>query len=271
VPTSHSSGPFIASASVHVSPTDTHVTGATITVTTPNQQARATARSWVVNRFAPAPCNSNILGTIGGNLGVLCVRRDGGPLRQDGQAVDNDQGHAREIFGLDYPFPNQPEVILAGGRSGKVWRQDMRCAPSNKAEFRTCKGISHIRCASQHSIAIAGLNHKLAIYDVRWLKTQPTTVFSDYKNSASLNLGFDVDISNDVLAAANDDGTVYLYSLSSGFRLHSPEVDGLRSKAPIRSLMLDKLLGDTKLSLFIGEGPSIRKYTPGINDLNTEA
>ena len=95
---------------------------------------------------------------------------------------------------------------------------------------------------------------------------RPVVVFDGYRNAAHLKIGLDVLLPPDgpgggVVAAAQDDGTVGLWSLRDGGRLDGGEVDGIRAGGVVRCLMWAVLAGDRHASLFVGEGNWVGKYS----------
>ncbi|KAK0635080.1 hypothetical protein B0T17DRAFT_515246 [Bombardia bombarda] len=100
-----------------------------------------------------------------------------------------------------------------------------------------------------------------------WLQNQQSTpllTFSGYRNDAHLQIGLDILPENGgIVAAAHDDKTVALYSLRDGKRLPSPAVDAISAPGVVKSISFKTLPGDRNASLFVGDGPHIKKYSFG--------
>ncbi|KAL2197231.1 hypothetical protein P885DRAFT_60609 [Corynascus similis CBS 632.67] len=102
----------------------------------------------------------------------------------------------------------------------------------------------------------------------------PLFTFPSYRNAAHIRTGLDVLTEpgyggggGGIVAAAHatdgaeDRGTVTLYSLQDGARIPAGEVDAIRAPGVVQSLMWQTLPGDRHPSLFVGEGPIVRKYS----------
>ena len=118
----------------------------------------------------------------------------------------------------------------------------------------------------------------MAVYDVRYLTTsspqpharntkgnatRPVVLFPGYRNAAHLKIGLEVLLPGSgpgappgggIVAAAQDDGTVGLWSLADGGRLAGGEVDGIRAGGVVRCVAWQTLAGDRHASLFVGGG-----------------
>lgn len=99
--------------------------------------------------------------------------------------------------------------------------------------------------------------------------TRPIVIFENYQNAAHLKTGLDILLPSDpggppgggIVAAAQDDGTVGLWSLADGGRLAGGEVDKIQAGGVVKCLMWRALAGDTHASLFVGEGNWVGKYS----------
>lgn len=127
--------------------------------------------------------------------------------------------------------------------------------------------------------------------------SKPILTFDGYKNEAHVHTGWDVSTELGLVAAAHDDGTVKLFSLRSGRMLtgaaaaaaagarggrravgRSEEgatvgrfaLDGVKSDTPIRALMFQQMPRERMPSLFVGEGPLLRKFSLGVDDVDEE-
>ncbi|KAL2179904.1 uncharacterized protein P884DRAFT_256192 [Thermothelomyces heterothallicus CBS 202.75] len=108
--------------------------------------------------------------------------------------------------------------------------------------------------------------------------TLPLFRFPAYRNAAHIRVGLDVLTEpgyggggggggGGIVAAAHatnradDRGTVALYSLRDGLRISGAAVDAVRAPGVVQSLQWRTLPGDRHPSLFVGEGPVVRKYS----------
>lgn len=127
----------------------------------------------------------------------------------------------------------------------------------------------------------------------------PILRFDGYQNEAHFHTGWDVCVELGLVAAAHDDGTVKLFSLKSGRRLgagmgqEQPQqqrqrqagqrgrrqplqeqggyaLDAIRSETPIRALMFQQMPREKMPSLFVGEGPLLRKFSVGLGEVGEE-
>ncbi|KAJ4327964.1 hypothetical protein N0V84_001639 [Fusarium piperis] len=116
----------------------------------------------------------------------------------------------------------------------------------------------------------------MALYDVRFLTrnprgARPLLKFQDHRNEAHFHIGWDVSPDLNVVAAAQDNGTVKLFSLRSGRQLRCPTVDSTHVDSPIKALMFQRMPRERLPSLFVGEGPSLRKFSFGAMEWEDEA
>ncbi|KAH7133379.1 hypothetical protein B0J13DRAFT_100462 [Dactylonectria estremocensis] len=230
---------------------------------------------WVVNGSTPAPASSDLICVIGTNRGVLKVQSNetmslmaqSNPLRRLQQP--------KEIFAQDFQDGNH-NILLAGGRQPRLWMSDVRAPESQWSFSKHASSISHIRSVNPNQVLVAGLQNSMALYDIRFLHcrrdgARPLLEFPDYCNEAHLQIGWDVDTRLGVVAAAQDNGTVRLFSLRSGRRLRSPATDALRSDSPFKALMFQTMPRERLPSLFVGDGSCVRKFSFGTTDLEEEA
>lgn len=118
----------------------------------------------------------------------------------------------------------------------------------------------------------------MALYDLRFTSGRsqrrplPLLEFSGYKNEAHFHTGWDVNLETGVIAGAQDDGTVKLFSLRSGRALRGPAALGrASSRTPIKALMFQTMPRDRMPSLFVGEGCALRKYSFVTEEFEDEA
>ncbi|KAI1506574.1 hypothetical protein F5X99DRAFT_8807 [Biscogniauxia marginata] len=226
------------------------------------------------NCVAPAPPGSPTVCVVGTNRGL--TRWDGGSgymewvtPRSAGRPQQQQQQHHpapgknfRDVFALDFR-PSDPNVLLFGGRPGRLFAADLRVSSDRWEEHVRLPGpVTHIRCLDEHRALVAGLNDHLSVYDLRFLRSNDTTsnsnsdhdsnprantsprtrqgprtnpssnaktpvlVFPQYRNRAHVAIGLDYyyDGGGGLVAAAHDDGAVALYSARSGRRLPCPAI-----------------------------------------------
>jgi hypothetical protein len=153
--------------------------------------------------------------------------------------------------------------------------------------------ITHIKQLDINRILVAGLNSNLCQYDLRFRKTDtyspprlqyrpkqkskrnlnPTgsiLAYPDYCNSASIQLGFDVDLESGIVAAAQEQDEnhrpVQLFSLHGGHKLRSPYVSKFRlwdedEQAPnVKCVRFARDIEGRMKSLYVGLAADIQRY-----------
>ena len=111
----------------------------------------------------------------------------------------------------------------------------------------------------------------MALYDLRFTRTfrrdgsvDPVISFPAHSNQAHWQVGMDVHEKLALVAAAQENGTVKLFSLRSGLLLPSPALEGVTGDgSPVKAIMFKTVPGDKGPSLFVGEGAWVRKFTWG--------
>lgn len=215
---------------------------------------------------------------LGTNHGPVAVREN---LHMDrittleGRAKYGDKDSPRETFAQDFR-QGHPKTIIAGGRQPRVWIKDVRTPSSTWDTFSHTSSVAHLRSVNEHHVLVAGLRNSMAVYDLRALPrkyrpSRPLLTFPDYRNEAYFHIGWDVCPSLNVVAAAHDDGTVKLFSMTSGRRLRCAALETVRASSPIKALMFERMPRERMPSLFVGEGPSVKKYSFGVEQLEDEA
>lgn len=193
------------------------------------------------------------------------------------------QHHAgpQEIFAQDFQQGNH-NVLLAGGRQPALWITDLR--DDDPRRWRATphdSTVTHLRSVSAHQVLVAGLRSSMSTYDLRFLgrptpseqatsrsSSTPVLRFSGYENEAHVHTGWDVCAELGLVAAAQDDGTVALFSLRSGKKVRpggggSGGIGRLRTETPIKALMWQRMPRERLPSLWVGEGPLVRKFSLG--------
>ncbi|KJZ77774.1 hypothetical protein HIM_02951 [Hirsutella minnesotensis 3608] len=230
---------------------------------------------WLVHQSTPAPPSSDLLCVIGTNAGILRVRSDESMAWIAPVNPPKNANLPREIFDQDFQQSNH-NILLAGGRQPRLWITDLRTPESEWNHVRHASSIAHLRSINTHQILVAGLENTMALYDMRFFGrrangAKPLLTFPGYRNAAHFQTGWDVSTELGVVAAAHDDGTVKLFSLRSGRTLRSQSLDRIRTTTPIKAMMFQQMPREKTPSLFIGEGPSLKKYTFGTPNFDDEA
>lgn len=165
----------------------------------------------------PAPSTSRYLFAMCSNQGIhvinkqadhslLCVFKDSDVL-----AVDFFQG----------------QCLISGERNGRIQLYDPRDGKFTPTIFHP-SAVRHIRQINSHTIVVAGLHSTLCNYDTRYCKpepkakswpklptsqankqiiqeyTMPVVKYPVYKNDAYLDMGFDVDLDDSLVAAVSE-------------------------------------------------------------------
>lgn len=210
---------------------------------------------WVVHNSTPAPASSDLVCLMATNAGVVRVLEN-----ETMSLVSSPKNNPKEMFDMDFQQGNH-NVVLAGGRASRLWMADLR---SPKWSFiRHASSIARVRSVNEHQVVACGLQSSMCLYDLRFVSQRPNGMgplvsFTGYRNEAHVHVGFDVCTEAGVVAAAQEDGTVGLFSLESGRRVRC-EAMGFGRGRVVRALMF----GEGGASLWIGEGPGIAKYAFG--------
>ncbi|TQW03082.1 WD40 repeat-like-containing domain [Cordyceps javanica] len=208
----------------------------------------------------------------------------------------------QEVFDQDFQAGGSPHVLLAGGRRPRLWLTDLRCPAPSWRSVPHDSSITHLRSVAEHQVLVAGLRSSMAVYDVRFFGREkrpggsgsgsgrgngsaPVLRFEGYKNEAHVHTGWDVSVELGLVAAAHDDGTVKLFSLKSGRCLTGrgssrrgggtggggDGLGGVKTDTPVRALMFQTMPRERLPSLFVGEGPLLKKFSLGVRELGDEA
>ncbi|VUC35122.1 unnamed protein product [Clonostachys rosea] len=191
----------------------------------------------------------------------------------------------RDVFDLDFHATN-PNILFSGGRQPRVWIKDTRTSPAEPCRHITHgSSVAHLRAISENQLLVCGLQSTMAIYDVRFFPTSnggpprprpgPLLTFPEHVNSAHFATGFDVSPELGIAAAAQDNGALKLFSLTTGRKLACPVIEAIepiegkgKRGMPIRSLMFQTVPGENSQSLFVGEGSWLTKYSFGTRELD---
>ncbi|KAI8964996.1 hypothetical protein F5Y11DRAFT_314305 [Daldinia sp. FL1419] len=185
-----------------------------------------------------------------------------------------------DIFSITFQSQN-PNVLLFGGRPGRLFTGDLRCQYPKWTNIRVRDAIAHVKQVNDHKVLVAGLRDMLSVFDMRYCKTEllhtkprnvtaPLLNVDGYKNGPYLDLGLDFDRDSGVVAAAHDDGKVALYSVHSGRKLHCADVDKIKAAGPVKCLQWQTFAGDQTPSLFVGADHRVRVFSFGVKDPDIE-
>ncbi|EHK46443.1 hypothetical protein TRIATDRAFT_44046 [Trichoderma atroviride IMI 206040] len=226
---------------------------------------------WYVHQSTPAPASSNLLCVVGTSNGILRVRSD----ESIGWLTTNDvppsiDPTTKEIFSQDFQIGNH-NVLFAGGRQPQLWISDLRAPAAGWGHIKHSSSIAHVRSINPYQVIVAGLQNQMSIYDTRFFQSDKTNPhgrtissplldFPDYRNEARYHIGWDVSSELNLVASAQDDGTVKLFSLKSGRILRSGSaLEKLRAENPVKAMMFQTLPGEKMPSLYVARGP-LKKF-----------
>ena len=174
-------------------------------------------------------------------------------------------------------------MVIAGGRQPRLWINDFR-APDREWIFtKLPSSVAHVRSINSSQVIVAALQDTMAIYDIRYMSntsaakptrnmsSRPLLTFPQYRNEANFHTGWDVCPELNVVISAQEDGRVRAFSLRSGKQLNCPALNAIHMESPIKAMMFQTLQGERLPSLFVGEGPTLKKYSFGDAIIHDEA
>ncbi|KAL9575670.1 hypothetical protein ACKAV7_000468 [Fusarium commune] len=229
---------------------------------------------WMVHNSTPAPPSSDLICVASSNRGLLKMHSEGSVSVVAPRVAQNGTQLPQETFAQDFQEGNH-NVVFTGGRQPRLWITDLR-APEPQWSFANhASSISHIKSVNHHQVLASGLKSSMALYDIRYLSsdprgTKPMLHFHGHRNEAHFHIGWDVSPELNVIAAAQDNGTMKLFSLKSGRQLRCPAVETIHVDTPIKALMFQRMPRERMPSLFVGEGPLLKKFSFGILERNDE-
>ena len=191
------------------------------------------------------------------------------------------EAYSEDIFALE-TIPESPHVLLSGGRPGVLESMDFRVSNMDVSTIDVIHHpgpITHIKSVGNHGVVVAGLDCILR-YDLRFCKsdsqimgnqgtsstsqrhTKPILRFDEYKNSAAIQIGLDVDLDTGVLAAAQDrDERIALYSVHTGRKLGSyPMAANLQPGQHTRCVRFAQDDGDIAKSLYFTKQNVVERW-----------
>jgi hypothetical protein len=252
---------------------------------------------WTVHTSTPAPASlPGTLCVVGTNAGILHVSSNENiSLLASTPTSYNRNNYAhyarkstphlpRAIFSLDFQL-NNPHVLFAGGRQPRLWRTDLRTEGKEWSFEGVPSSIAHAKSLNEREVLAAGPKDFMAVYDVRnfgGMETaakikggsgggdtmaKPVLAFPEHKNEAHIHTGLDVSHDLGLVAAGQGDGTVKLFSTTSGRPVKpgggKAGLSGVKTDTPIKALMFQKMPWERLESLWVGEGPALRKFSFG--------
>ncbi|KAI9647421.1 hypothetical protein NHQ30_003806 [Ciborinia camelliae] len=180
------------------------------------------------------PPSSQLVFVIGSSKGILLIDKNFDTSWMQRQAFEDTDSHPRDVFALEF-LPNHNDILLTGERRGILNIIDLRLprfGPSTgKIQHTSC--ITHIKSLDEHRILVAGCASDLCQYDKRFTKPNthlaplintkninpPTTsylTYPDYQNNGKIHVGLDVDLELGIVAAADHESKIRLFSLHGG-------------------------------------------------------
>ncbi|KAL7950994.1 hypothetical protein V8C42DRAFT_308179 [Trichoderma barbatum] len=242
-------------------------------------------RNWGVNQSTPAPASSDLLCVVGTSKGIQRISINETPswiIQTDtppdyGVDAKIDYPGRRqhigpgEIFSQDFQVDNH-NVLFAGGRQPRLWITDLRAPAAGWSFVKHGSSIAHVRSINSHQVLVAGLRNRMSMYDTRFFRSDrkapagrvassPLLEFSDYKNEPYFHFGWDVSTELNLVASAQDNGTVKLFSLSSGGVVRSGKaLETLQTGDPVKALMFQTLPGENTPSLYVAKGAQLKKF-----------
>lgn len=220
----------------------------------------------------PAPPSSTLSFVVGMDDHLLTIEKE----RSQTKWYSHSSDKKREMLSLDF-LHNQPTVVLAGDRSGEISLLDFRAPNPELGEdtIRNPSPVTHIKSLDDHRLLVAGPGAegtRMFQYDLRWrgkaafkvpmrprdICSIPIVEYPDHHNT-NLKFGLDVDVDAGLIAAAQDEGGVRLFSLHGGHMI--PEFETARDrlvKVECVRFMADREGGPK--SLYVGGSHTIDRY-----------
>ncbi|KAH6608108.1 plasma membrane atpase [Trichoderma cornu-damae] len=254
-------------------------------------------QQWYVHQSTPAPASSDLLCVVGTSHGILRIRSnetlgwisttDAPPnidfstrLEYTGRSSRlGKRQRARygpwtpqEIFSQDFQVDNH-NVLYAGGRQPRLWITDLRAPAAGWSFVKHGSSIAHVRSINPHQVIVAGLQNRMSVYDTRFFSSNqsnpggrvasssPLLDFPDYRNQAHFHIGWDVSPELNIVASAQDNGTVKLFSLRSARVLRSGNaLENFHTTNPVKAMMFQTLPREKMPSLYVAKGPLLKKF-----------
>lgn len=129
-----------------------------------------------------------------------------------------------EVLAVDWLDTN---ILLNGCRDGTVRLWDSRTHGASGTSWRvkhqSC--INHVRRMDANRIVVAGLERRMAVYDLRYIRpkddltdgvTRPYVEFPGYRNKELNGIAVGFDVCGNLVAAGADEGGVQVFDGASG-------------------------------------------------------
>ena len=185
----------------------------------------------------------------------------------------------RETVALDWLSPN---VVIKAGIFGVVKLWDTRNFAENAGpRIRHPTDITHVRRIDENMIAVAGMQHtvrrvlpiqctarltlQLCTYDLRYAKPNCAAQYYDwfptYRNNLSIHQSAGLDVHQNMLAAATDDGRVQIFDIRKGVELSSGISNDFENYTCVR--FVDEQTSGEALKLMVAKGPRVEWWSFG--------
>ncbi|KAL6720232.1 hypothetical protein ACLMJK_002153 [Lecanora helva] len=174
-----------------------------------------------------------------------------------------------DVFALDWLSGN---VVMGGSRDGSVTLWDVRSSSytgGTSTPVLHPSVINHIRRLNDNKVLVAGIENKMAIYDMRYLKegteescgaalaTRPYMTFPTYRNKEGKG-GLDV-LGDTLVAFGADDGMVQIFDVGDGKEVPSG-IDGSLRKKNTWASTLKFVEGREGVRLLVSAGKGIEEW-----------
>jgi hypothetical protein len=193
---------------------------------------------------ASAPPLSSMLFVAGTDQGIVSINKETWDLDWiiSKSTKRSPQRHLSDCLALSF-LQHDPNTLLAGNRTGHVDFIDLRNPSIGDDAIRHSAPVSHIKQISEYGILVNGLRSSMCQYDIRYRKhsfksfarkrTTPFITYPEHNSGAYIQLGFDIDIDAGLVAAAQEDKTVQLFSIRDGKKLKYVDMN-LKAEEPVR-------------------------------------
>ena len=127
-----------------------------------------------------------------------------------------------------------PQTLAAGYRNGDLRLWDMRSG-GDAIRLRRTGPICNVRRTADHGVGIHGMN-RIALYDLRMAsrKDSRSTMKIDFDNRDGRPRGFDVNADLGLIANADDEHFVRIYSLRDGKELGKKDMGQVWTKSQLK-------------------------------------
>jgi WD40 repeat protein len=185
---------------------------------------------------------------LGMNKGIVLIDNDG--KRSGTWMICHPSRWSSDVLTIDWMSPH---VVTGGLRNGGIVLYDAR-STSGIHRFTHSGPVVSLKTVEEGTrVVVAGMNNQMAMYDWRMLKEQSATsrwemgswakqnnttprattpvMRFDYQNEFMYPLGFDVSAELGLVAAAEDDGNVSMWSLRNGEKVRKLDMSMMKAKS----------------------------------------